>query len=326
MKKILAALMLLSTLATHAQSNYRAAEITDISGKIQSGYINYREWDNNPGSINFKNSLDDKNPVVYTPSTLRSFVITGLEKFSAYRVNISLNTIDFPNIPAAIDTASKTDTVFLKQITTGSRLTLYSYTDKIKTRLYIQEGTETPTELLYQEYFGSNRQEIKYDKTYLRQLNGIINKYPYNERVSNLLPKINYNKKDIENLVNDINGNKTQKKTGFSGRFFLSAAANVSSTAFVGENIFVSAPASSTYTPKISFGIDNFANANIQKLIFRAEVSLSYINPKIEGKNGSVSFKQYTATITPQLMLNIYNTEALKVYLDAGVGFNFSQG
>lgn len=325
MKQILAALLLLSTLTVQAQSNYRAAEITDASGRVQAGYINYREWDNNPGSIEFKISLGDKEPVVYSPSMLRSFNVIGSEKFSAYRVSISLNAISFPNLPADIDTTTKTDDVFLKLVSTGSRLTLYSYTDVIKTRLYIQEGTAPPTELLYQEYYGTDRQGIKHVNTYLRQLNELISKYPNNESFLKLLAKTKYNEKDITNLVYDINGNKTQRKSGAKGRFFLSAALNYSNAKFSGRDVFSSAPTSSTYTPKISFGFDSFMNPDIQKLIFRTEVSLSYINPKIEQTNASVSFTQYTAAITPQLILNIYNRDAVKVYLDAGVGFNFSK-
>ena len=325
MKRILAALMLLSSLTVQAQSNYRAAEITDSLGHVQAGYINYREWDNNPTQIDFKISLDDKKPVVYSPSMLRSFVINGFEKFSAYRVSISLNETNLINLPSAIDSASKTDNVFLKQVTTGSRLTLYSYTDLVKTRLYIQEGMAPPTELLYQEYYGSDRQEIKHVNTYLRQLNAFIIKYSNNESFLNLLTKIKYKKNDIENLVNEINGIKPQKKSGFNGRFFLSAALNLSTTKVSGENIFSSAPSSSTYTPKISFGMDIFMNPEIQKVIFRTDVSLSYIDPKMEKKDASLSFRQYTATITPQLIINVFNKDDVKVYLDAGVGFNISQ-
>jgi hypothetical protein len=36
------------------------------------------------------------------------------------------------------------------------------------------------------------------------------------------------------------------------------------------------------------------------------------------------SFNQYTATITPQILLNIYNKEKFKLYLDVGAGLNFS--
>ena len=219
MKRILAALMLLSTLTVRAQSNYRAAEITDSLGHVQAGYINYREWDNNPTQIDFKISLDDKKPVVYSPSMLRSFVINGFEKFGAYRVSISLNETNLINLPSAIDSASKTDNVFLKQVTTGSRLTLYSYTDLVKTRLYIQEGMAPPTELLYQEYYGSDRQEIKHVNTYLRQLNAFIIKYPNNESFLNLLTKVKYKKNDIENLVNEINGIKPQKKSVLTAAF-----------------------------------------------------------------------------------------------------------
>ncbi len=317
--------MLLSTLAVQAQSNYRPAEVTDASGHVQAGHINYREWDKNPGSIEFKISLDDKKPVVYTPSMLRSFAITGSEKFSAYRVSISLNATNFPDLPSDVDTTAKTDDVFLKQVATGGRLTLYSYTDAVKTRFYIQEGTAPPAELLYQEYYSRDHQQVNKVNSYVRQLNALIIKYPNNGHLLTLLANTKYSKSDIEHLVNEINGSKGEKKPGFKGRFFVSAAINFSYTGFKGENIFSSMPASLTYTPKISFGIDKFYNTDIQKFIFRAEVSLSYIHPKLEQKDASVSFTQYTATLTPQVILNLYNTQAIKVYLDAGFGLNFSQ-
>jgi len=35
-------------------------------------------------------------------------------------------------------------------------------------------------------------------------------------------------------------------------------------------------------------------------------------------------FNQHTVAVTPQVVYNIYNTTKLKVYLDGGLGFNFS--
>src|SRR6202012_2326061 len=72
-------------------------------------------------------------------------------------------------------------------------------------------------------------------------------------------------------------------------------------------------------------------NPNVQKVIFRAELSLSYASfdtsvPSSSFANDTkaFTFNQYNATITPQVVFNFYNKDKVKLYADAGVGINIS--
>jgi hypothetical protein len=52
---------------------------------------------------------------------------------------------------------------------------------------------------------------------------------------------------------------------------------------------------------------------------------LSYVNAKFGvNTNEQLSFKQYTAALTPQVLFNIYNKSSFKFYLDAGISLNLS--
>lgn len=71
----------------------------------------------------------------------------------------------------------------------------------------------------------------------------------------------------------------------------------------------------------------------MQKFVFRGEIALSYINPhyayqiaRVDGAmaNTTYTFNQYNAAATPQILFNFYNKDNFKLYIDAGIAFNFS--
>jgi len=99
------------------------------------------------------------------------------------------------------------------------------------------------------------------------------------------------------------------------------------------ENTYLSSSISRSVSPKFDFGIDLFANPNVQQSILRIEWSFSYMSAKFyypvyvdfsTSTNYIFSFTQFSSTITPQLLFNIYNREKFKVYVDGGLGLNFS--
>ena len=91
---------------------------------------------------------------------------------------------------------------------------------------------------------------------------------------------------------------------------------------------------SSTQSPEINLGIDMFLNKNVQQFIFRTELSLWYSKPRFQylvyeasindNYLATTFFNQYTATLTPQVIFNFYNKDNFKIYIDGGVGLNFS--
>jgi hypothetical protein len=138
----------------------------------------------------------------------------------------------------------------------------------------------------------------------------------------------------LEHLVDEINGieqaNSNVKTKKSSNRFFIGVGVTNTQTVYHYTN-FATVPTSSTISPKIDLGYDVFVNPNIQKLILRADLSLSYITPRLilptsanSNTNDIYRFNQYTVSMVPQLLYNFYNKDNFKVYIDVGVSFNFS--
>jgi hypothetical protein len=77
--------------------------------------------------------------------------------------------------------------------------------------------------------------------------------------------------------------------------------------------------------------MDIILNKHTQTFIFRTEIDFAsnhyVVPPQVvngSGTTGSLDFKQHTATLTPQLIYNLYSTNKLKVFVDGGFALNFS--
>jgi len=341
MKLILITLLVALPACIFAQSNYHPGYVLKNNGDTLKGFIDYREWRQNPKSIDFKVSKTDKQALQFNPQSIKEFQITGFETYVAYAGAISMNQTNFSNLPEKLDTTLKSDTIFLKQLATGDHLTLYKYTDEIKSRFFVAETSGSPEELKYYEYY-NNAREIVDKQVFKGQLIFYVNKFHLEgTRTVNKLEQARYEQTDLEQLINEVNNNNSNKqvigKKSPSSRFFAGISVNRTITevseitiAGLGSDIFHDRAAIS---PRINFGIDFFDNPNVQRFVFRGEIALSYVNPhyayqvsRVDGTiaNATYSFNQYTVSATPQVLFNVYNKDDFKVYIDAGVAFNFS--
>lgn len=318
-----------------AQSNYQPGYILQNNGDTLKGYINYREWDQNPKVIDFKNAPGDEQATQFTPLNVKGFGVNGLETYITYKGLLSMNRTNFSSLPEHMDTTRKMASVFLKQLVTGKYFTLYSSYDDVKTRFLIAEKGSTPLELKYYEYFNDTHDIVR-SATYKGQLTFYFGKYyPGKNHLSDRIEYAKYDYSDLESLINEANNEKGDVTKKTSVRFFAGLAL-ASTKVYVNNINEIDGRQSLTVsTPKINLGIDLFGNPNVQKFIFRMELSLSYINPHFKydidphysiksTTNVDYTFNQYTAGLTPQVLFNLYNKANLKIYIDGGVGFNLS--
>ena len=335
MKYIFIYLLAFSPFIVLAQSNYHKGLFIDNNNQEHSGYIDYREWEENPKFIYFKNAFDDKDGKKIYPAAIKSFSIEGLEEYHTYAGDITLNRTRFPDLAKKPNNTTKKNVVFLKQITSGQYLTLYTYTDSLKTRYFIQEKQEQPFELLYQKIYDEAGTSILTLKTYVGQLNDLASKYAsVNSKLVSSIETTDYGSQ-IEKIVNVINGKNevVAKPHPAYARYFLGLGLTLNATHFTGDDAFANGQKPTTIAPTFNAGIDLFINPNIQKVVFRTELSFSYNNPTFiaSGLSGGAvvtntyTFKQYNLSITPQLIFNVYNKDAVKIYIDGGMAFNFSQ-
>lgn len=320
-------IVLLSALpaAIFAQSNYHQGYVLKNTGDTLKGYIDYREWERTPKSIQFKENESDKNILEFDPQTIKAFGITNMEYYISYTGIISMDKTQFPDIPVGLDTNKMLKTIFLKKVTTGKHLTLYQQKDDTKSRFFISERNGPITELKYYQYYSDGSNVIE-SARYKGQLIYYINQFDANDKsLINFAARTQFIENNLKTIVDKINGEgSTVNSTRRSKEFRLFAGVGVNYTQGLYDDTYYHL-SSATVFPKVNGGLDVFINPNVQQLILRAELSLSYNNPKLAMPYGEVySFSQYTLGITPQIVFNVYNKDALKVYIDGGLSFNFS--
>jgi hypothetical protein len=323
-------------LTVSAQANYHTGWVLKNNGDTLKGYINYREWNLSPKSVEFKTDKNDTKILTFTPQTIKAFAIDGMDNYITYYEMISMDKTRFPDLPANIDTSKKRDTVFLKQVATGKYLTLYYNADEIKARYFTAEANSAPVELIYHEYYVNANQTMS-KPFYKGQLLIYVSKYsPQNK---DLLYKINNSKYDRTSLlyiINGFNGEQNHHATGKGAapiRFFVGLAVNSTKNQVYDPDISYNNENSNTIAPKLNFGIDIFGNPNVQQVVFRAELSFTYTTAKFDFPTTATSyndqefiysFNQYNFAFTPQILFNIYNEDNFKFYLDGGFAVNFS--
>jgi len=255
-----------------------------------------------------------------------------METFVSYIGIISNNKTNFPNYPEGLDTSKVLDTIFLQQIATGNNLTLYYNNDKVKMRFFIAEKHTKPEELKYYIYYNESNQVVT-APVFDRQLQQYVNQFaPGNQKLINKLKNTEYDQSHLTNFINNLNGIDAGKNTtrGKQSRFYIGAAISSTTAQYSQPG---SIQKSTSVSPKINLGVDLFNNPNVQQFIFRAEFSLWYVMPRFNSLttindapvNAVYEFNQYTASITPQILINIYNTDNFKFYLDGGWAFNISK-
>lgn len=327
-------------LLSKGQSNYKSGYVVTGKGDTLHGYINLKEWDNNPKDINFKLTLNDKTNI-FGIHDIRYFKIGDIIEYQRCLINISLNPVDLSSPPSLLDTSSRTDTVFLKVLQKGKNLTLYSYKDYIKPRFYIKEnGVDLVNELFYGVYEGSgNSNSVIVKNTFRDQLSQSASKYKQpSGKLAAMIMQANYSEDDLMSVVAQINEREPQSAVLKSPRnapvrFFVGGAFISSTLQYSANGPFYGAPPSTSGSPKVSIGVDAITNPDVGHLVFRMELgyAVNHFNENAqpnplynlaEPTVTSLKLKQNVIFITPQIIYNIYNANSLKVFLDLGYSFN----
>lgn len=343
MKHVIIAVLvvILGPLALQAQSNYKAGFVVTTAGDTLQGFIDYQEWDKAPTSISYIASVASDKKREFDVSTTLYFEITGMESYRRYEGPITMNEVDIRKISVDRDLHIVTDKVFLRELDAGANVSLFSYTDQIKTRFFIQEKNDNiPQELYFIKYYTSNLGNKMFTmKSYVGQLLSVASKYmEITPELKREVESAGYEAKSLQSVVSKING-KSEAETTFDveqknkSRFYAGVAVNRTMVQFGGENNLTDAdhnPAS--YMPRLVFGLDAFINRNTQRLLLRMEGALASSNHHIEksfksssGSNElSYEIAQQTASLNPQVIYNLYNRDNFKFYVGGGLSVNYS--
>ncbi|MGZ3777566.1 MAG: hypothetical protein ACXVI9_08205, partial [Mucilaginibacter sp.] len=320
-----------------AQSNFKPGCIVGFKGDTTKGFIDYREWSFNPTRINFKQSLDDKQSRQLTANDIIYFELTGFESYRLYTGPI---TMDDPNhVNESRDTSTKTGAFFLKILQKGRRVTLYSYTDEVKTRFFIQEEGRQPGELIYRSYLAADetspekRRQVT-ENIYFRQLSVVADKYHLLDgAMQSEIRHADYYKQNLLKIVSRINNlSKSEYREKYNEKtkinFFVSGALGMVNIKTYGTYAAAGGKAASSIVPALSFGVNMWADHNTGAIRFILEGTVSgnkynsiYIYTGSPYVPVRYSYKDTWVALSPQIVYNYYNTAAFKAFVGIGLAF-----
>jgi len=142
-------LLILCPLLLQAQANFKPGYVITATGDSLPGFIDYREWAQAPVAISFKAAETDATATEFTAATCRYFEINGLDAYQQYAGPITMDVVELNNLINGASSQTITDTVFLRINLKGKYINLLSYTDKVKSRMFVQEKGSAPQELTF---------------------------------------------------------------------------------------------------------------------------------------------------------------------------------
>ncbi|MBD1364714.1 hypothetical protein IDJ77_12915 [Mucilaginibacter sp. ZT4R22] len=328
---LLLLLIFTSSAATYAQSNFKPGYIVDLKGDTIRGSVDSREWDINPATVIFR-SANDNQEKTYAVADIKAFGVAGNAYFEKVEVPVSLDYVDVTKASALLKDTSVVRTVFLKVLTTGNVANLYSYTDLIKTRYFLQDNAaKHAEELVYHVYTDQNVSFLKKVTRYKTQLQYLAqNAKMDNASLTNKIQNAQYEQNDLVGIVRTINQEKGATFTAeklFTTRFFVGLSFVNSALGYSFANPFNENTLKHS-APKIGAGIDLIFNKNTQKVFFRIEAGYSenkYNFTIAENSFSSLAYyiNQKAISLQPQIIYNVYSKDKLKVFIDAGFLYNY---
>jgi hypothetical protein len=323
---------LLFSFRVNAQTNYKPGYIVTINKDTVKGFIDYREWVRNPKEVIFKQNLN-KPVQKITVVNANGFGINGVDYYDKAIVKVNNSPVQLSRLSSSIDTTYTIDTVFLQMVIKGKDLSLYSFSNEVKPHFYVlNEKTNEIIALNKHLYINEQRTVISVN-SYINQLMAFAADFqPGNEKLQAMISKADYYEKDLGLVVLKLNGDLGVQRTiksNFGTRFFIGGAIKSSKVSFNGSNSpFGAGRSASSVAPEISGGVDIVPNKNTEKIVIRMELTLSQNHFNIADPQSnavalhSLDFKQVAISLIPQIMYNIYSTDNLKLFVDAGVSLN----
>jgi hypothetical protein len=330
-KHLLSISILFIALNTFSQTIYQSGYIIKNNGDTVKGLIAYKKPNYTIRSIEFKMS-ESGQPTQYGPADLKNIFINPYNYYISYNGLVSNNKNYSPDMDEERDTTTSVASLFLQQVISGPNVTLYANTNNLKTRYFYQEKGKRPVELIYYEY-GHLHEAPHKEAVYTGQLSLLYNAYnKYDGAKAHAIENTDFTEGSLENAFTLINGNKTDKKLKSSDiRLFagVSVASVTSNASFTVVTLPITSK-SNDLSPQINMGVDFIINPDIQKIIFRLGASFAYLKPNFNftylptgNYNNNYSFRQYVASLVPEVFYNFYNKVNFKLFLSAGVSLNY---
>lgn len=292
---VLTITLCLSVPSLFAQSHYQPGNIVTNNGDTLHGYIDNQQWRSNPQKIKFRKTAEGPATQIFGLQDLRYFSVDGEDAYLRAVVKEDMNPIETDYLNPTTKDSTLTDTVFLKILVVGKRVSLFGLTDS-KNHFYISTMPDQYDELVYRIYLtqteeGTNR---------LEEVAGFRNQLSmYVEGKDSLsmmthLEKLTYAESPLTKMVVALNGqdasrvvNANTTKRGIGVYGYGSLGASISSLNFSGQQVLtVGMPFNHPLSLVLEAGIDFQSRQNWGDLALRLSIAYWSANFKGSVTNG----------------------------------------
>lgn len=272
-----------------SQESDVSAEVIFSKGVTEKGLVRYKAWVYNPSSILFKR--EGRVPVLLLPEDVERITIEGKDDYFSANVQRYNNSIETSEINYFEEEPSITETVFLRLLSSGSKLSLYTYTDHQKSHFFIADSSGKIIPLRFVRFLKDDQGIISLqEKTYYRdQLKPFVQ--AGDEKMEKLLADLKWKDDDMISFVKLIN-----KDEGIS---YADKELVVNQRT---QRLFVGAAAAYT-----TFSLTS-SYRNLGKMSFESTVNpLFYAGYRFSGRRKS-------AALSFQFMASFYGYHVIGIY------------
>ncbi len=208
-------LLALLPLLLQAQSSFTKGFVVTTEGDTLKGFINDKDWDFHPNTIQFKNTENDK-AVEYTAKELKGIQTESGKHFEVFTVEINKTPDKEVSFNSKANMVERT--IFTQPIIKGV-LSLYFYQSPDFEKHYlVQKGTEDLMELLEIEYKKKQSGEVLVvtEKRYIKQLKRLT----YDcKALEDRLKKLKLNIESITDYVREYNTCRSALEKDFTSMY-----------------------------------------------------------------------------------------------------------
>jgi opacity protein-like surface antigen len=315
-----------------AQNNKKRAFVVLNNRDSLYGWIDQITSKRTPGKISFYKDSLSKHRVTYTIADLSYFEIPCYNAYIRAAVPSTVPMFTTSPLNSSADDTTITQTVWLRIIVGGSKLSLFEWKDD-KTHYFLKEGDNE-----YRELQLKTTPDQGYEKElplYKNQLTALAIKYELaKDAFSREIDNAHYHEDDLKKIVIQLNGNKNiihyktiREKSTWS--YLINAGATWAMLKLSGDKTYVgNLEFDPSISPWFSLGV-KLSNFGINRLGLRLEVS--YSAAKFNGKgssstssNNRVTYELESRTITPSFsaVYNFLQKKHVLMYGCIGLAYN----
>jgi len=183
--------------SSFCQENYLPGYIVTLKGDSIQGFIDYRNWANNPGKVSFKDKIDGEQ-TVYEPLDIQSFEVDN-ERYVGARVETETSVDLIHELTTNRELQIELATTFLQTIIQGEKsLYYYQISGSKKKNFYILQNGKFEL-LIMKRYLVGDKvtKSLSINRKYLKQLEDYLGDCP---SVQMKLRDTKYERKSIKKL------------------------------------------------------------------------------------------------------------------------------